>query len=132
MRNLVDNAHGVRLSLCRACIASTNGIVMPTRPGCLDNQIEVLPTGDSGRVGGCGGHHLHLLVFAVGNIVAMICTFQSRVEHREVRQLCVDVIRISLTTLVDVVSSAVPWSHAPKLKFSTTSAQSCGFELPRL
>jgi hypothetical protein len=107
---------------------STNGIVMPTRPGCLDDQVEVLPTGDSGRVGGCGGHRLHLSVFAVGNVVATVCTFQKRVEQREVRYLYVDVIRISLTTLVDVVGSAVPWSHAAKLKFSTTSGGICGFE----
>jgi hypothetical protein len=131
VENLVDNAHGVRLSLCRACIASTNGIVMPTRPGCLFNQIEVLPTGDSGRVGGCGCHRLHVSFFAIVHIVGTICAFQSRVEQREVRYIYVDVIRISLTTLVDVVSSAVPCSHAAKLKFPTTSARSCGFELPR-
>jgi hypothetical protein len=88
---------------------------MPTRPGCLDNQIEVLPTGDSGRVGGRGGHLLHLSVLAVGEIVAIICTFQSRVEQREVRYLYVDAIRIPLPTLVDVESSVIPWFYTAKL-----------------
>jgi hypothetical protein len=103
-------------------------IVMPTRSGCVYNQVEVLPTGDSGRVGGRGCHRLHLPIFGFDNSVATIHAFQSRVEQREMRYLCVDVIRISLTTLVDIVSSAVPWSHTAKLKFSTTSVGICGVE----
>jgi len=46
---IVHNAHGVRLSFLHGI---RNKNVMPTRSGCLYNQIEVLCTGDSGRVGG--------------------------------------------------------------------------------
>lgn len=55
--NLVNNAHGVRLSSLHGV---HNGIVMPTWPGCMYNQIEILPTGASGRVDGCVRYHFHL------------------------------------------------------------------------
>lgn len=55
--SIVDNAHGVRLSSLHGV---HNVVVMPTWPGCMYNQIEVLPTGASGRVDGCVRHHFHL------------------------------------------------------------------------
>lgn len=62
--NIVDNAHGVRLSSLHGV---RNGVVMPTWPGYLYNQIEALSTGASGRVDGCVRNHFHLSFLCCGN-----------------------------------------------------------------
>ena len=62
----MNNAHGVRLSLLHSI---HNGIVMPTWPGCLYNQIEVLSTGASGRVGSCDRHCSNLSFLYHGDIL---------------------------------------------------------------
>lgn len=53
-----------------------NGVVMPTRPGCLCNQIEFLSAGASDRVDGCSRHRLHLSVFASAIVTAVKSPFQ--------------------------------------------------------
>lgn len=64
--NIADNAHGARLPFLHSI---HNGLAMPTWPGCLYNQIEILSTGASGRVGSCGRHCSHLSFLYHGDIL---------------------------------------------------------------
>ena len=73
----MDIAHGVSLFIVPSLHSIRKGIVMPTSPGYLYNQVEVLPSGDSGRVGGCGCHHPHPSVFGFAVISTSICAPQS-------------------------------------------------------